>query len=378
MKSSFFDCVIIGLGAMGSSTAYQLAKRNKKILGLEQFHCAHALGSSHGETRLIRKAYFEHPDYVPLLERSYQLWEELENRSNKRLLHKTGLAIFGEAEKSEVLKGVKASAEKYHIPVELWDAEVCKSKFSVFNIPGHYQGVFEPSGGYLEVENCVQTFCEEAQKLGAQLQFNEKVLSWRKTQDGFEIKTSNGFYFSDKLILTAGPWMGRILQPIAPFLNVHRAPLFWFASQGKFQKEKGMPCFAFDTEDGFFYGFTEKEGYVKLALHRPLGLVENPETESREILEVESQPVKDFVEQHLKGISSLPEKSALCFYTLSPDSHFLIDKVPEMDGAYFAAGFSGHGFKFTSLVGEVLADWVTQERTKNPVEFLKLNRLRRS
>lgn len=376
MKSSFFDCAIIGLGAMGSSAAYQLAKKNKKILGLEQFHCAHARGSSHGETRLIRKAYFEHPDYVPLLERSYELWEELENRSHKKLLHKTGLVIFGESEKSEILQGVKASAEKYRIPVELWDARLCQSKFSVFNIPSHYQGIFEPTGGYLEVENCVQTFCEEAQKLGAQLQFEEKVLSWKKNQDGFEIQTSKGIYFSEKLILTAGPWMAQVLKPIARFLNVHRAPLLWFGSQGKFKKEKGMPCFAFDTEDGFFYGFTEKEGRLKLALHRPLDLVKNPETESREISDSEAQPVMDFVGRYLKGISNKPEKSVLCFYTLSPDSHFLIDKVPDMDGAFFAAGFSGHGFKFTSLVGDVLSDWVTQGTTKNPVEFLKLNRLR--
>jgi len=370
-----FDCIVLGLGAMGSSSAYHLTKKKKKVLGIERFSCAHALGSSHGETRLIRKAYFEHPDYVPLLERSYELWFELEKRSSQKLLHQTGLVIFGDPQTSEILKGVQKSAQKYRIPMESWSEAEISKKFSIAKVPSHFKGLFEPTGGYLEVENCVRTHCKEAAKLGAQLQFEEQVVSWKRVENGFEVKTPRGTYWGEKLISTLGPWTADLLPALQSDLKVHRAPLFWFQSQGLLQKEKGVPCFAFDLPEGFFYGFTEIEGQFKVALHKPLGYVSRPEAESREVLLEEAEPVKHFVSRYFPKVSSSPQKSALCFYTLSPDSHFILDEHPQEPGFYFGAGFSGHGFKFSSLVGEVLADWVAEGQTQNPVDFLKWNRL---
>lgn len=372
--SERFDCIVLGLGAMGSSASYQLAKRKKKVLGLEQFSCAHDRGSSHGETRLIRKAYFEHPDYVPLLERSYELWKELENRSGKRLLHETGLVILGESNQSQVLAGVKQSSQKYGIPVQLWDSQMIHQLFPQAHVPQNYQGIFEKTGGYLEVENCVRAHCEEAAKLGADLRFKEKILGWKKVGSHFEVTTSKANYIAEKILLTAGPWTAGFLKGLEKKFKVHRAPLFWFESNGSFKKEKGVPCFAFDTPEGFFYGFTEKEGMIKLALHLPLQEVPSMDGVERDLTPEDEKPVVDFVKCYLKGINPKPMKKALCFYTMSPDSHFILDRIPQNSGGYFGGGFSGHGFKFSSLIGEVLADWVCEDKTSHPVEFLSMKR----
>lgn len=375
MKRPSFDCIVLGLGAMGSSTAYQLALKGKKVLGLEQFTCAHDRGSSHGETRLIRKAYFEHPDYVPLLERSYQLWKELELRSGKKLLHETGLVIFGEEKKSQVLQGVRLSSSQYGISIEEWDYKTIQKRFPQANVSSAFIGLYEKSGGYLEVENCVQTFCEQAGHLGAELHFEEPVSSWKNTESGFEVTTSKGTYYAQQLVITTGSWNGRLLKEANPFLKVHRAPLFWFESQGSFKKEKGVPCFAFDVPEGFFYGFTESGGEVKIALHQPLGLVEDPSREVRSVKPEEAKPVTDFVAEYLKDINPEPTRGVICFYTLSPDTHFILDAIPDCPGGFWAGGFSGHGFKFASLIGEVLSDWVIDGKTRSPVQFLAMERL---
>lgn len=375
MNHPALDCIVVGLGAMGSSTAYQLALKGKKILGLEQFSCAHDKGSSHGETRLIRKAYFEHSDYVPLLERSYVLWKELESRSQKKLLHETGLVIFGDDKKSDVLQGVRFSSKKYGIGIEEWDSKQIRKKFPQAQLPDSYVGAFEKTGGYLEVENCVRVFCEQAVRFGAELHFEEPVVSWKRTEYGFEVVTSKAVYQTEKLVITSGSWTRNLINESSPYLKVHRVPLFWFESKGLFRKEKGVPCFAFDLPEGFFYGFTESGGEVKVTIHRPLGVVENPSAENREIQQQEAAPVLDFVSQYLPEIEPKPTRSALCFYTMSPDTHFILDSVPNCPGAFWAGGFSGHGFKFASLIGEVLSDWITEKDSKNPVQFLKMDRL---
>jgi len=375
MKRPSFDCIVLGLGAMGSSTAYQLASRGKKVLGLEQFTCAHDRGSSHGETRLIRKAYFEHPDYVPLLERSYELWKELEGRSKKRLLQETGLVIFGEEKKSQILQGVRLSSKQYGIPIEEWDFNEIQKRFPQAKVSSDFIGLYERSGGYLEVENCIKAFCDQAVQLGAELHFEEAVSSWKKTESGFEVTTSKGKYISEQLVITMGAWTGHWLKEAAPHLKVHRVPLFWFESQGMFKKEEGVPCFAFDVPEGFFYGFTESGGEVKVTIHQPLGVVEDPSQEERKVRQEEMTPVTRFVSQYLNNLNPEPTRSALCFYTLSPDTHFILDAIPDCAGGYWAGGFSGHGFKFASLIGEVLADWVIEQKTKSPVQFLKMGRI---
>lgn len=373
-QSEVFDTIVIGLGAMGSSTAYYLSQKGKKVLGLEQYSCAHSLGSSHGETRLIRQAYFEHPDYVPLLKESYTLWSDLEKKSKKELLHQTGVVIFGDPQKSLVLRGVRESANQFQIPLQEWSSAQAMRKHPGLIIPDHFQGLFESTGGYLEVEKCVQTFCEEAQKNGAKLCFEEPLLKFEKTSQGFKFTTSKGSYFSEKCVFTCGAWTAKWVPESQKHLRVHRAPLFWFSAPETFKKERGVPCFAFDLEEGFFYGFTAKEGLLKVALHQPLGEVLDPSSEKREVKKEEGDRVRDFVGTYLKEVVPEAKKSELCFYTMSSDQHFILDELHGFPGAFWAGGFSGHGFKFSSLIGKALSEWVVSGQTSYSMDFLSLER----
>jgi len=373
IQNKNFDVVVVGLGAMGSSASYHLALAGQKVLGIEQYTCAHSKGSSHGETRLIRQAYFEHPDYVPLLQESYSLWRDLEEKSGKKLLHQTGVVIIGDPKTSTVLKGVQDSAAQFQIPIEKWSPEKISQKHPALKVPPNCMGLYEPTGGYLEVEKCVQTFCEEAEKRGAQLHFEEPLLSFEKTKEGFRFQTAKGTYFGQKCIFTCGAWTSKWILESKDWLSVHRAPLFWFSANELFHSR--APCFAYDLKEGFFYGFTEKNGLVKLALHQPLEKVKDPSNENREISHEEGRLVREFVRKYLHQVCDEPQRSELCFYTMSPDQHFIIDEVKDLPGAFWAGGFSGHGFKFSSLIGKVLAEKITQGRTRFPVEFLSSQRL---
>ncbi|NBT57774.1 FAD-dependent oxidoreductase, partial [bacterium] len=217
-----------------------------------------------------------------------ELWKELELRSHTKLLHETGLVIFGDKKNSEVLRGVRDSSQRYGIAIEEWDPKRIANQFPQAQLPANCVGLFEKTGGYLEVENCVRVSCEQASQLGAELHFQEPVVSWQKNRHGFEVVTSKGRYQSERLVVTAGAWNSRLIQETKPFLRVHRVPLFWFDSKGLFKKEKGVPCFAFDLPEGFFYGFTESGGEVKVTIHRPLGVVENPSEENREVKKEEA------------------------------------------------------------------------------------------
>jgi sarcosine oxidase len=197
------DVIVIGTGAMGSATCYALAKRGVNVLGLEQFSIGHTRGSSHGHSRLIRKAYFEHPDYVPLCERSYVLWDALCAETGRALFHRTGLVMFGPSFEHGVLKGVRESARLHGVPVDSFDADAVAARFPQFIVPAGYCGVLEPDAGYLEVEACVTAMCERATAHGATIRVDEHVVEWRATETGVEVTTDRGRYSADKLVITA-------------------------------------------------------------------------------------------------------------------------------------------------------------------------------
>jgi glycine/D-amino acid oxidase-like deaminating enzyme len=224
----------------------------------------------------------------------------------------------------------------------------------------------------LEVEKCVETFCEEAQKNGAELHFEEPLIRFEQIDGDFFFETKKGIYKSKKCVFTCGPWTSQWVGESQNWLNVHRAPLFWFSSNGQFQNE--VPCFAYDLKEGFFYGFPEKNGLIKVALHKALGRVLDPSHEQREVTQEEGRLVREFVGNYLKNVASEPVKSALCFYTMSSDQHFILDKLKNCPGAYWAGGFSGHGFKFSSLIGKALSEWVVNGQTSFPIGFLSSKR----
>lgn len=356
-----YDSIVIGVGGMGSSACYHLARQKQKVLGIEQFGIAHDRGSSHGETRLIRKAYFEHPNYVPLLKRSYKLWEDLNDSAGVSLLNKTGLVIYG-PKQGHILTGTRKSAKEHSLPIE----NVSSRKFPQFTPPKSFEGVYEQDGGYLAVEKCVEAHIDGAKKSGADLRFNEKVCGWKADNSGVTVETDSDRYFAKKLILTAGPWSGTILADLRLPLKVHRVPLFWFRSQASLDI-----CFAFDLPYGFIYGFPKRDGFVKIALHKPGSEVSDPTTVDRSVDSDAVEPIARAIRECLPEVDPTPVKSTVCMYTMTPDEHFIVDTHPKYPNVILAAGFSGHGFKFSSVIGEILADLAIDGMTRHPIQFLR-------
>jgi sarcosine oxidase len=368
-----YDVVVLGLGGMGSSAAYHLAKRGLKVLGLEQFTEAHALGSSHGKTRLIRKAYFEHPDYVPLLHRSYELWDEIEKESQEKLFHATGLTIFGDSN-SIILKGIKASRDKFNLDVKELGLEAAQSWNPNFKIPKGFMGLTEDGAGFLEVEKCVLAHIKIARKFGAELRFEEPCLTWGADGSGVWVQTAKEKIFADKLVITAGPWTSSILKDLHLKLQVHRVVQFWFQGKNSSVLKQIKKCFAFDMPYGFIYGFPifANSQTLKVAIHKPGDKISDPYQVDRQITEKDHLEVSRFLEEVMPEIDPKPVEGSVCLYTMTPDEHFIIDTHPKFSQVSFASGFSGHGFKFASAVGSVLSDLTATGNSPDLRDFLRI------
>ncbi|CAK4069442.1 unnamed protein product [Aphanomyces euteiches] len=370
-----FDVIVLGVGGMGSSACQNLAKRGLSVLGIEQFDMAHGLGSSHGKSRMIRKAYHEHPDYVPLLRRSYDLWDDLEHHTGDKLFHRTGVLYVGHNTTSESLQGVELSASQHDIPIEPLSPEDFHSRFPQFKLPQDYRAIFEPDAGFINVEGAVTAFCKEAQRLGATLHFNERVERWTSDGTSVTVHTSRGVYRAAKLIITAGAWSSQFLQlqekDVFP-LTVNKVSLFWFNSPQP-EKLTDMPCYGFEMPYGFVYGFPfNAQDGIKVAIHLPGENVADPSNLDRTVPPEELASVAQCVRECMPYVdASTTKDSAACMYTMSADGHFVLDLHPDYSNVAFAAGFSGHGFKFCPVIGEVLTDLVTTGTTEHPIGFLR-------
>lgn len=363
------EVIVIGTGAMGSATCYQLAKQGVDVIGLEQFELGHDLGSSHGQSRIIRKAYYEHPDYVPLLEKAYKLWEELAAESGRKLYHPTGL-LYCLPTDGQILAGVRHAAQLHKLTLQKLESSDVSERFFC---PEGNEVWFEPQAGYLEVENCVLAFCERARALGARLQTGEAVQSWRAVSDGVEVLTNRGTYCAQKLVITGGAWAGQLLRDLQLPLKVLKKGMFWFSAPEKFNVDKSAPCFFYEIAGGIFYGFPQcQNGGLKAAEHNGGEVVTDPSRLDRSVDLKELERVQGFVRNYLPGSGAQMVKQATCMYTMTPDENFLIDVHPQFPQVTFAAGFSGHGFKFSSVVGRLLAELVQGGSSPLPADFLKL------
>jgi sarcosine oxidase len=382
-----FDCIVLGVGGFGSGALYHLARRGVRVLGIEQFGVAHDRGSSHGETRIIRKAYFEHPDYVPLLHRAYELWHELERETGRKLLHPVGLFIAGNPA-CESVAGTLLAAQRHNLPVERLTPDEARRRFPGFAFRDDFEIVFEPQAGYLEVENCVAAHVAAAVGHGAALRTNEAVLSWKSDGQRVEVQTDRGAYSAGSMVITAGPWAARVLDAGTPAdagspgramwdtcLRVVRKPVFWFAADTAFDVARGTPTFFFETEAGQFYGFPRIDGRtIKVAEHTQGDAVADPLTVDRGQHENDLVRVSEFLRECLPGVHPIPDRHSVCMYTKTPDSHFCIDRHPQWKNVAIGAGFSGHGFKFTTVLGEALADLALEGTTNLPIGFLSAKR----
>lgn len=370
-----YDVIVIGTGGVGCATIWQLAQRGVRVLGLDRFPVAHDRGSSHGESRIIRQAYFEHPDYVPLLRRTYELWHAIEQVAQQTLYHPVGLIEIGPPN-GVVVPGVLESARRYQVRVETLLAADCAQRYPAFQIPPDCGVVFEPDAGYLLVEESLQAQATLARQAGAVFQHDEEVLAWRALNDGVEVTTSRGIYSAARLIITAGAWAASLLHHVGVPLRVLRKHLYWYAKSAPVESTSPpLPAFLYELPHGVFYGIPGRlPSEVKVGEHSGGREVADPLHASRGIDPLDRQRVDAFVDHYLNDVTTQVVRHSACLYTMSPDEHFIVDHTPSTPQVVFAAGLSGHGFKFTPVLGEVLTDLALQGRSTLPIEFLRLQR----
>ena len=385
--SKNFDVIVLGVGSMGSSTCYYLAKQGYKILGLEQFDIPHDQGSHAGQSRIIRKAYFEHSDYVPLLERAYENWKKIEEETGAQIYFPTGLLYVGKPQ-DILIRGVRESALKYAIHVESLSHLEMTARFPQFQIPEGYDVLLEPDAGFVTPERAILLYVEQAIRHGASIHTKEKTISWTKAGASIEVTTSKGIYSCKKLIITAGAWAGSMIPGFSDHLQVTRQVIAWVNPAEWAPFEMGtLPCWMMDeaTQSGMYYGFpilpAGKFGGplgLKVALHYP-GQASNPDAVNRTTsVEDESHLIEALHKFLPKGYSSTHVLKT-CLYTNTPDENFVIDFLPGYnDQVVVGAGFSGHGFKFVSVVGEMLADLSIKGKTQLPISFLNAQRFTNS
>ncbi len=378
-----FQVGIIGLGAMGSSALYHLAQAGQNVIGFDRYLPPHQLGSSHGRTRVIREAYFEDPAYVPLLQRAYTLWAELETAAKtagiagpEPLLQLTGGLMIGPRD-SELVKGCLASARQFHLDYELLDPGDLQAQVPMFKLSADFAAVSEPRTGYLHPEACIKTHLELAQRAGALIQAPCEVFGWQAIEKGFLIKTATGTVRVDKLVIAAGAWLERLVPELRLPLNVTRQALFWFEPKDAelFQLGK-FPVFLLQIDQGrHLYGFPDEGEGFKVAVHAPGEAFDPDQLRGSEVRPEEREEIIELLRQYLPAAQGTLLKTAVCLYTNTPDQHFLIDQHPQHSDLLLLSPCSGHGFKFSSVVGEIAKNWALNQAQGQDLSLFSIKRL---
>jgi len=382
MSREHYDVVVAGVGGVGAATVAHLARRGRDVLGLERFDVPHAHGSSHGESRIVRKAYFEGSGYVPLVERAYALWDELEAETGRDLRTTTGLVVAGPPG-SETVTDATAACEAHGLAHERLDADALADRHPGFDLPASFEALVQPDGGFLRADDCVTAHVDAAHDAGATIRAREAVTDWRPTGDGVRVSTTRGTYAADRLVVTAGSWAGDLLPGLDPDLRVERQVAAWFRPRRpeRFAPAR-HPVYIVDpgeTEavpDGHeLYGFprVDRPG-VKAGVHHHLGGAVDPDDVPAGSPEDEAV-VRGLLERHLPDAAGETLGLRTCLYTNTPDGDFVVDAHPEHPEVVIGAGFSGHGFKFAPVLGEVLADLAVDGRTEHPVDAFGFDRL---
>lgn len=375
-----YDVIVIGVGTMGAAACYHLAKRGEAVLGLEQHAIPHSLGSHHGFSRMIRLAYYEHPDYVPLLQRAYDLWDALEAETNAKLLHRTGGLYIG-LRGQPFLEGALTSAKRHGLDHETLTHREIEKCYPMFSVPETHEGFFEKMAGFLVPESVMGAHVTQALHHGAELRGHVKVSHWEADREnGVIVRTGDGEALrARRLVITAGPWTSQILTDLQLGLTVTRQTWGWFWPEHPEHFTLGtFPSWFYETPGGGHYGFPmmpDNPGF-KLACHVPSNILTAPDEVDRTITRDDESAFRPFLRRHIPQANGNLLAIRTCLYTNSPDAHFIIDRHPQFRHVIFACGFSGHGFKFAGVMGEVLADLAVHGRTEHPIGFLSLKRFR--
>lgn len=370
-----FDVIVVGVGGMGSAAAYHLATRGLRVLALEQHHLGHNLGSSHGHTRIIRLAYFEDPSYVPLLRRAFALWREMELGLAEPLLHVTGGLDVGYAG-STVFEGSLRSCREHDLPHEVLDATALAARFPGWRPAANAMAVYQPDAGFLIPERCIQAHVDRARERGATILTHEQVLEYTTSGGSVRVQTDHGAYEAAQLVLTAGPWMADLAVPLRSLLTVERQVLGWFeiADHARFAPS-AFPVFVLDAAEGVYYGLPEY-GVPGLKLGRYHHREErvHPDTMDRAVHPADEAALREAVARYFPSANGTLLSSTTCLFTNTPDEHFIIDRAPGSPEVLLVSACSGHGFKFSSVIGEICADLVQHGTTPHDISLFSLSR----
>ena len=371
-----YEVAVVGLGAMGSATVADCARRGVSVFGLEQFSRGHELGSSTGKSRIIRKAYFEDPAYVPLLLRAYDLWRELERATGETLLRLTGLLMVGE-EGCEIISGAARAAHEHSLPYESLSAHDLRSRYPMLKVRDEEVGLHEPDGGVLDPERSVAAQLQLAERAGAHLCFDTTMSAWEATADGFLIHLSDGSdVASPALVLSLGPWFSQTLAQLGVVLRVQRNVQAWFAPGSNAYTAPDFPAFLLERQGlpAPLYGFPDFGAGVKAAFHCHGALTDPAHVDRAIHAKNDIEPIRAAMEQWMPGASDTFLDARACMYSLTPDGHFVVDRHPEHPRLVLCGGFSGHGFKFAPVIGEIAADLAVDGNSRHDITFLSLQR----
>ena len=364
-----YDAIVIGLGGMGSASAYHLSRRGRRVLGLEQFGLLHDLGSSHGLTRIIRLAYHEHPSYVPLLRRAYELWRGLETDAGERLLVITG-SLEGGPEDGGTFRGALEAAELHDLSHEVLDAAEMRRRYPAYGgFDASTRVVYQPDGGFLLAERTNLAHVNGALAAGAELRFHEPVINWEPDADGVRVTTARGTYEADRLVVCAGAWARELIPALERLAVPERQVLAWLqpAHPELFEPDR-FPVFLIDVAEGSYYGFPMHDvpGF-KFGKYHHLEQPIDPSDPDRSVRPEDEAVLRAFAERYFPDAIGPTVMLKACMFTNSPDEHFLLGTLPQMSQVSLFAGESGHGYKFASVIGEILADLAVDGVTRHDI-----------
>ena len=375
-----YDVAVIGLGAQGSAAAWRLALRGQRVIGFDRFRPPHMFGSTHGDSRGIREAYYEGPGYVPFVRRAYDLWDELSTEIGKPLFTQTGALSLG-VEGAGLVNGVLASAREHDIAVEEMDAADLRRRYPSIAATDDLVGVLEQRGGMIDIDIALNGQLDLAAKHGAELHFDEPVERWlpndmNDLESPVTIQTKQGEYQADRMVVTAGAWNAGLLGKLDLPLRVTRQVMFWFeprANPAAFELG-ALPFWMWERgPQDFAYGFPNLGKGFKLGHHQPLDEVD-PSTYNRVVNEADEANVRDWLERTFPDVGGRMLRAETCLYTNTPDAHFIIDIHPKRPNIVLSSSCSGHGFKFAPAIGEALAELSIDRQSQHDLELFRIDR----
>lgn len=371
-----YDTIVVGLGGMGSAALWQLARRGQKVLGIERFDLGHAMGSSHGVNRIIRLAYFEHPSYVPLLRRAYELWRETETLAGEQLLFITGGLDAGR-EEGRVVQGALAACREHGLEHELMDAAAVHRRFPGYRFSDDYVALYQPEAGFVASERAILAHCSLAIGAGARIQARERVLAIEPGHGRATVVTDRGRYEAGRVIVSAGGWMQDLVPALAGKAVPERQVLGWFLPrEPALFRPENFPVSNFLSDIGHFYQFPSWGiPGLKIGLYHHFNETGAAETLSREPTPRDEEVLRAGIRHLFPEADGPALRLAACLFTNTPDEHFVLDAWPGHPEVVIASPCSGHGFKFASVIGEVLADMAMKGKSPQDLALFRLARL---